>query len=95
MDKIKEFVVAYKWPILAAVFTMLLIGVYQLGIHHQTKAEQERNTDEVKNQALRQRIFGMIEILEKNPKSFCKSQLEIYRDNGTLERLGIEWNPQT
>ena len=55
-----------------------------------TKAEQERNTDEAKNQALRQRIFGMIEILEKNPKSFCKSQLEIYRDNGTLERLGIE-----
>lgn len=59
-----------------------------------TRAEQERNTDEAKNQALRQRIFGMIEILEKNPKSFCKSQLEIYRDNGTLERLGIEWNPQ-
>ena len=58
-----------------------------------TKAEQERNTDEAKNQALRQRIFGMIEILEKNPKSFCKSQLEIYRDNGTLERLGIQWNP--
>ena len=57
-----------------------------------TRAEQERNTDEVKNQALRQRIFGMIEILENNPKSFCKSQLEIYRDNGTLERLGIEWN---
>ena len=57
-----------------------------------TRAEQERNTDEAKNKALRQRIFGMIEILEKNPKSFCKSQLEIYRDNGTLERLGIEWN---
>lgn len=60
-----------------------------------TKAEQERNTNEAKNHALRQRIFGMIEVLEKNPKSFCKSQLEIYRDNGTLERLGIEWNPQT
>ena len=60
-----------------------------------TEAEQERNTDEAKNQALRQRIFGMIEILEKNPKSFCKPQLEIYRDNGTLERLGIQWNPQT
>lgn len=58
-----------------------------------TRAEQERNTDDAKNQALRQRIFGMIEILEKNPKSFCKSQLEIYRDNGTLERLGIQWNP--
>ena len=60
-----------------------------------TKAEQERNTDEAKNHALRQRIFGMIEVLEKNPKSFCKYQLEIYRDNGTLERLGIEWKPQT
>ena len=59
-----------------------------------TKAEQERNTDEAKNHALRQRIFGMIEVVEKNPKSFCKSQLEIYRDNGTLERLGIEWKPQ-
>lgn len=57
-----------------------------------TRAEQEQNTDETKNKALRQRIFGMIEILKKNPKSLCKSQLEIYRDNGTLERLGIEWN---
>lgn len=60
-----------------------------------TKAEQERNTDDAKDNAIRQRIFGMIEVLEKNPKSFCKSLLEIYRDNGTLERLGIEWNPQT
>lgn len=60
-----------------------------------TRAEQERNTDDAKNKALRQRIFGMIDVLEKNPKSFCKSQLEIYRANGTLERLGIEWNPQT
>lgn len=60
-----------------------------------TRAVQERNTDDAKNHALRQRIFGMIEVLKKNPKSFCKSLLEIYRDNGTLERLGIEWNPQT
>ena len=58
-----------------------------------TRAVQERNTDDAKNHALRQRIFGMIEVLKKNPKSFCKSQLEIYRDNGTLERLGIHWNP--
>lgn len=56
-----------------------------------TKAEHVQNTDEAKNHALRQRIFGMIEVLEKNPNSFCKSLLETYRDNGTLERLGIEW----
>lgn len=59
-----------------------------------TKAEQVQNTDETKNHALRQRIFGMIEVLSNNPKSFCRSQLEIYRDNGTLKRLGIQWNSQ-
>ena len=50
-------------------------------------------TEEDKNHAFRQRIYGMIKVLEKNPQSFCRKQLEIYRDNGTLERLGIQWNP--
>lgn len=58
-----------------------------------TKADQEQHTDEAKNHALRQRIYGMILVLHKNPQSFCRKQLEIYRDNGTLERLGIQWNP--
>lgn len=57
-----------------------------------TKVEQQI-TEEDKNHAFRQRIYGMIEVLEKNPQSFCRKQLEIYRDNGTLERLGIQWNP--
>lgn len=57
-----------------------------------TKVEQQ-TTEEDKNHAFRQRIYGMIEVLEKNPQSFCRKQLEIYRDNGTLERLGIQWNP--
>lgn len=58
-----------------------------------TKVEQEQNTEEAKNHALRQRIYGMIQVLHNNPQSFCRKQLEIYRDNGTLERLGIQWNP--
>ena len=58
-----------------------------------TKVEQEQNTEEAKNHALRQRIYGMIQVLHKNPQSFCRKQLEIYRENGTLERLGIQWNP--
>lgn len=58
-----------------------------------TKVEQEQNTEEAKNHALRQRIYGMIQVLRNNPQSFCRKQLEIYRDNGTLERLGIQWNP--
>lgn len=57
-----------------------------------TKVEQQI-TEEDKNHAFRQRIYGMIDVLQKNPQSFCRKQLEIYRDNGTLERLGIQWNP--
>lgn len=60
-----------------------------------TKADQEQNTDNVKENALRQRIIGMIELLNSNPHSLCRKQMEIYRDNGTLQRLGIQWNPQT
>lgn len=57
-----------------------------------TKVEQQI-TEEDKNHAFRQRIYGMIEVLEKNPQSFCRKQLEIYQANRTLERLGIQWNP--
>lgn len=57
-----------------------------------TKVEQQ-TTEEDKNHAFRQRIYGMIELLQKNPQSFCRKQLEIYQANGTLERLGIQWNP--
>lgn len=57
-----------------------------------TKVEQQI-TEEDKNHALRLRIYGMIDVLKKNPQSFCRKQLEIYQANGTLERLGIQWNP--
>ena len=57
-----------------------------------TKVEQQI-TEEDKNHAFRQRIYGMIDVLQKNPQSFCRKQLEIYQANGTLERLGIQWNP--
>lgn len=57
-----------------------------------TKVEQQI-TEEDKKHALRQRIYGMIEVLQKNPQSFCRKQLEIYQENGTLERLGIQWIP--
>ena len=57
-----------------------------------TKVEQQI-TEEDKNHALRQRIYGMIEVLKNNPQSSCRIPLEIYCDNGTMERLGIQWNP--
>lgn len=57
-----------------------------------TKAEQELYTGKTKDKVLRQRIIGMLELLQRNPDSLCKTQLEIYRDNGTLARLGIQTN---
>ena len=57
-----------------------------------TKVEQELYTGKAKDNVLRQRIIGMLELLQKNPDSLCKTQLEIYRDNGTFARLGIPTN---
>ncbi len=57
-----------------------------------TRAELNVNNAD-KDIIFKTRITGMIELLQKNPQSLCRKQLEIYRDNGTLERLGIQWNP--
>lgn len=58
------------------------------------KTRTELNVDSAdKDIIFKTRITGMIELLQKNPQSLCRKQLEIYRDNGTLERLGIQWNP--
>lgn len=58
-----------------------------------TKYELQELTEDAQDKKLRQRICGMIEIIKNNPKSLCRIPLEIYRDNGTMERLGIQWNP--
>lgn len=50
-------------------------------------------TNADKDNVFKTRIMGMIDVLQKNPQSFCRKQLEIYQANGTLERLGIQWNP--
>lgn len=58
-----------------------------------TNKEKDMFTEDNRNNALRQRIYGMIELLQRNPQSLCRKQLEIYQENGTLERLGIQWIP--
>lgn len=57
-----------------------------------TKAKQNVTNADNDN-VFKTRIIGMIDVLKKNPQSFCRKQLEIYQANGTLERLGIHWNP--
>lgn len=56
-----------------------------------TKQTLLESTQENKDKALLQKIYGMIELLKENPRSLCRKQLEIYRDNGTIARLGINW----
>lgn len=58
-----------------------------------TKDELQNLTEDAQDNKLRQRIYGMIEVLKNNPQSSCRIPLEIYRNNGTMERLGIQWNP--
>lgn len=58
-----------------------------------TKAELQNLTEETQDNKLRKRICGMIEVLKNDPHSSCRIPLEIYRDNGTMERLGIQWMP--
>ena len=58
------------------------------------RTEAEQNvTNADKDNVFKTRIIGMIDVLKKNPQSLCRKQLEIYQANGTLERLGIQWNP--
>lgn len=58
-----------------------------------TKDELQELTEDAQDNKLRKRICGMIEVLKNNPQSSCRIPLEIYRDNGTMERLDIQWNP--
>lgn len=58
-----------------------------------TKYELQELTEDAQDNKLHKRICGMIEVLKNNPQSSCRIPLEIYRDNGTMERLGIQWNP--
>lgn len=50
----------------------------------------QADTSDVK---LRTRIDGMMRLLQINPKSLCRGQMESYYADGTLRRLGISWAP--
>lgn len=58
-----------------------------------TKIKQESYTKEAKEHALRQRIYGMIEVVKDNPRSLCMDTLKYYHKVGLLEKLHIDWKP--
>ena len=63
-----------------------------LGERYQEEARTTEDRGKRKDDALRDRILQMISLIAENPKSLCRGQLEEYRRNGTMQRLGIEWN---
>lgn len=59
----------------------------------QTREQMKQWNLDAKDRALSIRIQGMIQVLERNPKSLCRGQLLAYYNNGTIARLGIQWKP--
>ena len=54
---------------------------------------QAPKTEEEKIEEQRQRLVSMVEIVTKNPTSYCKSALMQAYNSGLLNQLGIEWKP--
>lgn len=61
----------------------------------QTKRMMRESRGEVKENELRKRILGMIDLCNKDPHSSAKGQLLAFYRNGTISSLGINWNPNT
>ncbi len=58
-----------------------------------TEANKVNWTKEAKDHALRQRIYGLISYIKESPNSLCSDLLRQYYNNGTMERLHIDWKP--
>lgn len=46
-----------------------------------------------KERELKERIEGMVRLVNRDPQSSARKALEYYERNGTLKRLGIIWEP--
>ena len=55
-------------------------------------AEAQRDSGG-KERELKERIEGMVRLVNRDPQSSARKALENYERNGTLKRLGIVWEP--
>ncbi len=55
-------------------------------------AEAQQDSGD-KERELKERIEGMVRLVNRNPQSSARKALESYERNGTLKRLGIIWEP--
>lgn len=59
----------------------------------ENKQKQESYTKEAKQEALRKRILGYINLVKENPNSLCMDSLKYYHKTGLLQKLNIDWKP--
>lgn len=52
---------------------------------------QQDNAD--KDREMKERIEGLVRLVNRDPRSSARRSLENYERNGTLKRLGIVWEP--
>ena len=52
---------------------------------------QQDNAD--KDRKMKERIEGLVRLVNRDPQSSARKSLEYYERNGTLKRLGIIWEP--
>lgn len=55
-------------------------------------AEAQQDSGD-KERELKERIEGMVRLVNRDPQSSARKSLEYYERNGTLKRLGIVWEP--
>ena len=55
-------------------------------------AEAQQDSGD-KERELKERIEGMVRLVNRDPQSSARKALENYERNGTLKRLGIVWEP--
>ena len=55
-------------------------------------AEAQQDSGD-KERELKERIEGMVRLVNRDPQSSARKSLENYERNGTLKRLGIIWEP--
>ena len=55
-------------------------------------AEAQQDSGD-KERELKERIEGMVRLVNRDPQSSARKALENYERNGTLKRLGIIWEP--
>ncbi len=96
----RSWVATFDWLMTQENFVKTLEGNYDNALRRtkqgcdMTEAIAEAQQDSGnKERELKERIEGMVRLVNRDPQSSARKALENYERNGTLKRLGIVWEP--